>query len=128
MLGAVQRSGVEVLVDVRWRPSSRKPGLSKTSLGEACSRLNIAYVHERYLGTPPEIMRQFRATGEYDWPAYNAFLLSQQEPLARVQKLAASKRVCLLCFEADAATCHRRFVASAVAEALGQRVENLQPD
>ena len=127
VLSALENSGVEVLVDVRWRPASRKPGLSKTPLGEACTLVNIAYVHERYLGTPPEIMKTYRTTGFYDWEAYQAFLAQQHEPLARVEEVAISKRVCLLCYEADAEMCHRRFVAAAIGEALGIEVRNLQP-
>ena len=37
------------------------------------------------------------------------------------------KRVCLLCFEADASKCHRRFVASALASRLGAEIVNLAP-
>lgn len=127
VLRTLQETGVEVLVDVRWRPASRKPGLSKTTLGASCDRLGIGYLHVKELGTPPEIMRHFRATGRYDWQAYNEFLGSQHDPLSRVKTLAAAKRVCLLCYEADAAVCHRRFVASAIAEQLGTQVRNLQP-
>ncbi len=127
VLWSLENSEVEVLVDVRWRPASRKSGLSKTPLGEACAHRNIAYVHERHLGTPPEIMKEFRETGYYDWDAYQAFLATQYEPLAKVQEIAAAKRICLLCYEADPAMCHRRFVAAAIGEALGIEVRNLKP-
>ena len=37
------------------------------------------------------------------------------------------KRVAILCFEADPAHCHRTIVATALAERMPLRIENLRP-
>ena len=47
--------GVEVLMDVRQNPSSRKPGFSKRRLQDAISQAGIEYRHNPDLGTPPKI-------------------------------------------------------------------------
>ena len=43
------------LIDVRYRPQSRRAGMSKTRLGELLGDHGIAYEHRRALGTPPDI-------------------------------------------------------------------------
>ncbi len=43
---------VEVLVDVRELPHSRRPGFSKSKLSEHVSRAGLEYLHLRSLGSP----------------------------------------------------------------------------
>lgn len=118
-------AGVTVLVDSRWRPQSRKAGFSKSALQRECARRGIEYRHERDLGTPPEIMRQFRETGDYDWDAYQAFLRTKASTVDTVASVARTASICLLCYELDAAQCHRRFVAQEVAARLEGTVRHL---
>src|SRR3954453_3162519 len=55
-LGAeLQAAGVRRLIDVRYRPQSRRAGMSKTRLGELLGEHGIAYEHRRARGTPPDI-------------------------------------------------------------------------
>src|SRR5436853_6413271 len=54
-------AGVERVLDVRYRPQSRRPGMSKTKLGIRLGEHGIAYEHRRALGTPPEIRPLFRS-------------------------------------------------------------------
>lgn len=118
-------AGIELLVDVRWRPNSRKRGLSKTPLSQQCDEHGIAYLHDRQLGTPPEILDEYKQTGFYDWDAYEDFLDEQVESLSALTEQAGAKRACLLCYEADAGECHRRFVADRVATALEVDIVNI---
>jgi len=46
------RNGIEVLVDVRELPVSRKPGFSKSKLREQVASSGIDYLHLRSLGSP----------------------------------------------------------------------------
>ena len=117
---------IDILLDVRYRPLSRKPGLSKRRLEESCLEVGIEYKHDRELGTPPDQMSHVRKNGGYDDTAreqYRTFLLTREGPLnSASQLLKGSVRVCLLCYESDAQDCHR----SVVAEEIGRRV-NLVP-
>lgn len=116
---------IKLLIDVRYRPQSRKRGLSKNALTQGCDERGISYLHERDLGTPPEILKEHRETGFYDWDAYLSFLRSKEETLESVSEMAASSRACLLCYEADASECHRRFVAEEIKNRTGISVIHL---
>ena len=109
---------VDVLVDVRLNPISRKPGLSKTKLAEALRANGINYIHLRELGNPKDNRDGFRA-GKAS--ALNRFrrLLRDKEAeraLGHVSELLDHEVVALLCFEHDHAACHRGLVAEALAE------------
>lgn len=116
---------VTQLLDVRWRPQSRKRGFSKTPLAAALADVGIAYRHERALGTPPEMLAAAHAGDGYDWDAYEAFLLTQSEGLDAGRAFAEQGRTALLCFEASPYECHRRVVARHVAADLGFGVVHL---
>jgi uncharacterized protein (DUF488 family) len=118
-------AGVERLLDVRYRPQSRRPGMSKTRLGELLGDHGIAYEHRKALGTPPDIRWLFRA-GRND-EARAAFLehveaTASEELDALARELDAAPRTVLMCLEADPAGCHRRVVA----EALRRRRPDLE--
>jgi uncharacterized protein (DUF488 family) len=119
----LKQNGVKRLIDARYRPGSRKAGLSKTPLSAALAKAGIGYTHDRGLGTPPEIMKQLREEGVYDWDAYREFLLSQTDSLEQASDLAKQEAVCLLCYEANALECHRRVVADELAARTGLSVE-----
>jgi uncharacterized protein (DUF488 family) len=48
-----------------------------------------------------------------------------QAELAQAIGLARESRACLLCFERDHRTCHRRLVAEMIVSETGQAVEHL---
>src|SRR3954464_14665968 len=55
LVAELRAAGVQRLIDVRYRPQSRRAGMSKTRLGELLREHGIAYEHRRALGTPPDI-------------------------------------------------------------------------
>jgi hypothetical protein len=63
-------------------------------------------------------------------PIFHAHMASDraQAELAMARGMAAEARACLLCFERDPATCHRRIVAGLVCEETGQAVVDLIPE
>ena len=60
LVAELRAAGVERLIDVRFRPQSRRPGMSKSRLGELLTGHGIAYEHRRVLGTPSDIRWFFR--------------------------------------------------------------------
>jgi uncharacterized protein (DUF488 family) len=118
MLAAeLEAAGVERVVDVRERPQSRKPGMSKSRLTTMLAGHRIAYEHRRELGTPPELRALYR-TGRVERAA--AGFREHVEGTARdaLDRLAAEldggPRTALLCLEEDPATCHRRVITDAL--------------
>ncbi len=61
LVAELEHARIERVIDVRYRPQSRRPGMSKTRLGELLADHRIAYEHRRALGTPPDIRWLFKA-------------------------------------------------------------------
>lgn len=109
---------VQVVVDVRERPLSRKRGLSKTALSERLAAEGVEYVHVRELGNPKQYRDALKDGWDFDEFAseFRSLLAAQTDALTALGDVAASKKTCLLCFEADPASCHRSLVAEVLAE------------
>jgi uncharacterized protein (DUF488 family) len=110
---------VQVLVDVRLTPLSRKPGLSKMKLSEALAVVGIKYVHHRALGNPKDNRAGFRAGEPQSRARYREVLDSTAatDALAHVCELLDGGAVALLCFEHAHAECHRNIVVHRLLEA-----------
>lgn len=106
---------VDLLVDVRIRAQSRKPGLSKSSLAAGLAEAGIGYEHLRALGTPLDIRAEFRAGNTADArERYREYLLGDPEAggeLETLARLAGERSVAILCYEHDPRVCHRMVVA-----------------
>lgn len=113
----LQCQGVQVLVDVRLTPLSRKPGLSKTKLAAALAEAGIAYVHARSLGNPKDNRDAYRSGDADSRRRFDEILESSaaDEALSHVAQLLDGGSVALLCFERDHASCHRHQVVEALA-------------
>src|SRR3954468_9805863 len=59
LVAELQAARVERVIDVRFRPQSRRPGMSKTRLSELLGDHGIAYEHRRELGTPADLRHLF---------------------------------------------------------------------
>ncbi|MBI5106615.1 MAG: DUF488 domain-containing protein [Solirubrobacterales bacterium] len=110
----LQAAGVQRVIDVRFRPQSRRPGMSKTRLGELLGDHGIAYEHRRALGTPPDLRHLFhsgRVAEARD--AYRAHVeeTAGDELDTLAAELDTAPPTALLCLEEDPAGCHRRVVA-----------------
>jgi len=110
---------IDVLLDIREIPVSRRRGFSKTALGQTLETSGIAYRHERQLGSPKAIRHRLRNDGDYgrffrDFERY----LNKQGGL--LESLAAELKgnVALMCYEKQHTDCHRRSVAEALSELL----------
>jgi len=117
LVHVLELAGVRRLIDVRYRPQSRRPGMSKTRLAELLGDREIAYEHRKALGTPPDIRWLYRS-GRTD-EARAAFLehverTAFHELDAFARELAQAPATALMCLEADPAGCHRRVLAEAL--------------
>jgi uncharacterized protein (DUF488 family) len=126
-LERLQRTKVQLVVDVRDVPLSRKPGFSKTALGSALELVGLQYFHIRELGCPKSIRDQYRADG--NWQAYTAafmgHLRKQRVAIRSLAQLCRQSRAALVCYEADPEQCHRTYVARAVAALQDHRVMHI---
>ena len=121
----LEAAGIQRLIDVRYRPQSRRAGLSKTRLGQRLAEHGIAYEHRRALGTPPDLRWLYKngrvAEGEAGFRRH-----VEETAAAHLDALAgelrAGPRTALLCLEADPATCHRRVLT----DGLRRRLRGLE--
>jgi len=127
-IACLRAAGVEMLVDVRELPLSRKRGFSKVALSTALRIARIGYVHTRSLGCPREIRVRYRS--DASWSRYTrdflAYLATQQEAVDDLAAMARETSSCVMCFEADHASCHRTYVARAAHDAGAPVVAHLR--
>jgi uncharacterized protein (DUF488 family) len=129
LVAELEAAGVRRVIDVRFRPQSRRPGMSKTRLGALLAEHGIAYEHRRELGTPAD-MRWLCHSGRVAEAAaaYRAHV--DAETPEAIDELASEldtePPTALLCLEADPAGCHRRVITDALRERRpGLRVVDL---
>ena len=130
-LATLRDAGITLLVDVRAVASSRRPGFAKTRLAANLDTVGIAYLHLRDLGTPSDGRAAARAGQHGEMQRIFGEHLATDRAQAALASLAelvrSGGRVCLLCFEADPAHCHRSLVADALRGLVPLRVTNLMP-
>jgi uncharacterized protein (DUF488 family) len=119
LVAELEAAGVRRVIDVRFRPQSRRPGMSKTRLGQLLNDHGIAYEHRRALGTPADLRHLFH-TGKVA-EAATAFRAHVETAApdaldALAAELVHAPPTALLCLEADPAVCHRRVVTDLLRE------------
>src|SRR4051812_28865513 len=125
LVAELEAAGVERVIDVRFRPQSRRAGMSKTRLGALLEEHGIAYEHRRALGTPPDLRALFKAGRVAEGAAaYRRYVEDKERDAldALAADLADGPRTALLCLEADPACCHRRVLVEAVRARRGDLV------
>jgi uncharacterized protein (DUF488 family) len=125
-LATLKAAGVQILLDIRELPNSRRKGFSKNTLSAALTDVGIAYSHQRALGSPREIRYRLREDGDRarffrDFRQYLATQRTLLDTLARTTTGA----VALLCYERNHAECHRSVVAEALARRAHSTVRHL---
>jgi uncharacterized protein (DUF488 family) len=113
LIDALVRAGVDVLVDVRFTPMSRKAGMSKRRLDEALAAVGIDYAHLPELGNPPENRDAYRAGDAAARSRLRQRLRTAagRAAVQRVVELAINGTAALLCLEREPENCHRSQVA-----------------
>lgn len=119
LLDLLRENAVEVLVDVRRHPGSRRfPQYSREALAGSLEEAGIGYLHEPGLGgrrrarpdSPHTAWRveAFRGYADYmETPEFGA-------ALDRLVRLAGGKTAAILCAEAVPWRCHRRLISDAL--------------
>jgi uncharacterized protein (DUF488 family) len=129
LVAELEAAGVRRLLDVRYRPQSRRAGMSKTRLGELLAEHGIAYEHRRALGTPADIRWFYKHNRAAEGEArFREHLVASAgaELDALAAELDAAPPTALMCLEADPCVCHRRVITDELrARRGGLRVVDL---
>lgn len=114
---ALTEAGVTLLADIRAVPNSRRRGFSKRALAAQMEEAGLQYRHFVALGNPKEGREAGHAGRMDDFRRIFAGQLASPEAqtaLGELADLVGHEQVCLMCYEADAALCHRSLVAVAL--------------
>ena len=108
--------GIEVLVDVRSFPGSRRyPQFNRAALAESLASIGIRYRHEPRLGgrRTPRADSHNTAWRNASFRAYADHMETDdfRKGVEDLLELAASARVAVMCAEALWWRCHRRLIA-----------------
>lgn len=127
-LATLQLAKIDVLVDVRDRAQSRRPGFSKSTLSTALQEVGIQYLHLKELGDPKE-GRDAARRGDYDrFRSIFTRVLETSEAkqaIDKLESLATNSQICLMCFERDQAECHRTMIADRLEARLKLKARHL---
>ena len=127
-LATLKLAGVNQLVDIRDFPGSRRKGFSKNALREALEAEGIGYEHLKGLGDPKAGRDAVRA-GRFE-EFVTIFTAHMKTEIARADlekavELVKRRSACLLCYERDNRTCHRKIVSERISDITGLPVSNL---
>lgn len=118
----LKSADVDVLVDVRQMPVSRKKGFSKRRLAEWLAEEGIGYEHFVSLGCPKSIRDRYRL--DKNWSCYELDYVSwlqaeRASEVLRLSEFASLQNCALMCFEADYNRCHRSLISRELAQVHG---------
>jgi uncharacterized protein (DUF488 family) len=127
-LATLTTAHVRTLIDVRELPISRRAGFAKKALSAALAGAGIEYVHLKGLGDPKPGREAARANDHKKFLSiYTAHLktAAARGDLAEAVTLSENGGACLMCYERDPKTCHRRLVADEISAITGSVVRHL---
>ncbi len=130
VIAAMKEAGVEILIDVRAVPLSRKPGFSKNKLAARLAEHEIRYIGLKGLGTPAEGRAAARKGNCAELRRiFTDYMESEaaQKDLTEAVRIAAAQKACLMCFEHAPDCCHRLMVSEDIVRQTGQETVHLDP-
>ena len=121
--------GIEVLVDVRSFPGSRRyPQFNKPALSESLANLGIEYKHAPALGgrRTPRVDSHNTAWRNASFRAYADHMETEEfrNGVKELLQLAGERRVAVMCAEAVWWRCHRSLISDYL-KAAGHRVVHI---
>ena len=122
------QNGVKLLCDVRKNPLSRKYGFSKSKLEHITGTVGIKYIHIPELGIESDKRNSLETDEDYQtlFDDYSETLPTLAPYIEWVYSLLCSNtRIALMCYEKDAAMCHRHIIKDYITNTQKVRSEDL---
>lgn len=128
LLDLLLRSGMQVLVDVRRNPLSRRYGFHGSTLRRLCGYVGVEYAHFPALGIASEERRDLSGVSSYEklFQQYEATTLKDEgSKIDEVVKFMRTRAAAVMCAEADPCMCHRGRLANEVSRRSGLPIKHL---
>lgn len=113
----LQENNIQLLIDIREYPGSRKKGFSKNALRSFIEGSGIDYTHLRDLGDPKPGRLAARAGAHEEFKRiFNEHMSTApaRKALDTAANMSLSKISCLMCYEKHYQSCHRSIVANLI--------------
>ena len=125
-LNALVSNQIDLLIDVRRNPFSMNFVYIKDALMKKLKDVDIDYLHVPELGIDSEERKNLNTKADYEelFTKYRQTLPLKEVYINRIIELGTSKRIALLCFEADCNFCHRGELAKVI-KSKNRKVTNL---
>ena len=108
------RKNIKAVIDVRGNSNSMKRDFAKHKFAGYLDAVGIGYIPMPEIGVPNKIKREYlqsdRRQELFAWHEANV-LEKKSEYIEKINTLAATQNVVLICFEKDPQQCHRSHVA-----------------
>jgi uncharacterized protein (DUF488 family) len=122
------KNGIQLIIDVRANPVSRRYGFSKNRFSDIAERLGLDYRHMPNLGIPSKYRVDLSGFDSYQrlLKKYEQEMIPKiGNEIEEVCKLMVRTPAVLVCFERDVRCCHRSRLADAVSRKIGLKVKHL---
>ncbi|MFO8056310.1 MAG: DUF488 family protein [bacterium] len=119
---------IQLIIDVRANPVSRRYGFSKRRCSEIAGRLGLEYLHMPDLGISSKYRGDLSDFGSYQrlLRKYEQEMLPElEEEIDEVGKLMKHSAAVLMCVEKNVRCCHRSRLAEAVSRKTGAEVVHI---
>ena len=115
-LNALVSNNIDLLIDIRRNPFSMNFIYIKDTLMKKLKDVGIDYLHIPELGIESEERKNLNTKADYEelFAKYQQVLPLKEVYINRIIELGTTKKIALLCFEADYDFCHRREVAKVI--------------
>ncbi|MBC8267237.1 MAG: DUF488 domain-containing protein [Rhodospirillaceae bacterium] len=127
-IATLKLANIELVVDIRELPISRKKGFAKNALSSILEKSGIGYEHLKGLGDPKD-GREAARSGRFDefLKIFNSHMKTEvaRTDLDKAVYFTTQKRICLLCYERDFQMCHRYIVAEHLSSITGKNIRHL---
>lgn len=119
LISLLQHAGVDLLIDARDKPVSRRAGFSAGALQARCEAAGLDYQTWTELGSTPGQRERLQQTGDIDHfrTLYRSFAKKHRsDAIGRLAAVAKRSTIALLCYEREHESCHRGVLAELLAE------------
>ncbi len=115
-LNALVSNNISLLIDIRRNPFSMNFIYIKDALMKKLKDVGIDYLHIPELGVESEERKNLNTKADYEelFVKYRQNLPLKEVYINRIIELGTTRRIALLCFEADCNFCHRGEVAKVI--------------
>lgn len=127
-LQTLQVAKVQVVIDVRDRAQSRRPGFSKSALATSLDSIGVEYIHLKELGDPKEGRDAARAGDIAKFRSIFGNVLKSDPAKQAINEIIFRLKhssVCLLCYERDVRDCHRKLISDKIELMTGAKARHL---